>query len=80
MPNPYGKSKPNPRPRLLASAAKLDDPSHGGVIAETLRYLANAAPTATGVTIFSPDGSSRYFSRAEAEAFVFGPKEKGARQ
>lgn len=65
---------------LLASTAKLDDPSPGGIIAASMRYLAHAAPTATGATIISPDGSLRYISRAEAERFVFGPKGREARQ
>lgn len=62
------------RPYLLASVAHLSDPSPGGIMATSMRYLANAAPTATGMTMISPDGTVRYVSRAEAERFVHGPK------
>ncbi len=68
------------RTRLLASISYLGDASPGGVIATAMRYLANAAPTATGMTMIEPDGTARYISRAEAERFVNGPKAGEVRQ
>jgi hypothetical protein len=65
---------------LLASVSYLPDSSSGGVIATSMRYLANAASTATGMTMISPDGTVRYISRAEAERYVNGPKGDEARQ
>jgi hypothetical protein len=65
---------------LLASTASLDDTSPGGIMATAMRYLANAAPTATGSTLIFPDGTVRYISRAEAERFAFGPKAGEVRQ
>jgi hypothetical protein len=59
---------------LMASVGRLPDASPGGVIAATMRVLANSAPTATGATLISPDGTVRYISRAEADRFVRGPK------
>jgi hypothetical protein len=59
---------------LLASIAYLPDPSPGGIMATAMRYLANAAPTATGMTMIEPGGSMRYISCAEAERFAFGPE------
>ena len=58
---------------LLATVARMDDASPGGILATSMRYLAHAGPTATGMTIISPDGTARYVSRSEAERFVFGP-------
>jgi hypothetical protein len=45
-----------------------------------MRYLANAAPSATGMTMIEPDGTARYISRAEAERFINGPKAVEVRQ
>ena len=66
--------------RLLASVARMDDTSPGGILATGMRYLAHAAPTATGMTIIAPDGTARYVSRSEAERFVFGPSKAEAKQ
>lgn len=66
--------------RLLATVTRMDDASPGGILATGMRYLANAAPTATGMTIISPDGTARYVSRKEAERFVFGPATPEANQ
>jgi hypothetical protein len=60
--------------QLLASVSYVPDSSSGGIIATSMRYLADAAPSATGMTMISPDGTVRYVSRAEAERFVHGPK------
>jgi hypothetical protein len=65
---------------LLASVAHLDDASPGGILATAMRHLAKAAPTATGMTMISPDGTVRYISRAEAERFVTPPKAGEAHQ
>lgn len=59
--------------KLLVSAAHSPDPSPGGVIATAMRYLANAAPTAAGVTVIFPGGTTRYITRAEAEAWASHP-------
>lgn len=64
----------NRKPYLLASIAHLSDPSPGSIIATAMRYLANAADTATGCTLIGPDGTAHYISRAEAERFVRAPK------
>jgi hypothetical protein len=66
--------------QLLASVSGHPDLSAGGIMATSMRYLANAAPTATGMTIISPDGTVHYISRAEAERFVNGPKDGEVRQ
>lgn len=60
--------------RLIATSACADDASPGGIVATATRYLAHAAPSATGMTIISPDGTARYISRAQAEQAVFGSK------
>lgn len=62
------------RPRITASFSRLSDASPSGILAEAMRYLAHAAPTATGSTLIFPDGTMRYISREEAERFVFGIK------
>jgi hypothetical protein len=62
------------RPYLLASVAHLSDSSPGGIMATSMRYLADAAATATGMTMISPDGTVQYISRAQAERFVNGPQ------
>lgn len=59
---------------LLASVGRLHDASPGGIVATAMRALANAAPTATGATLISPDGTVRYIGRAEAERYVRAPK------
>lgn len=64
---------------LLATASLIDDTSPGGVVAATMRHLATAAPTATGATLISPDGTVRYISRAEAERYTFGPHHEEGR-
>jgi hypothetical protein len=68
------------RTRLIASTPSPDDTSPGGILATAMRYLAGAAPTATGITCISPDGTVRYISRQEAERFVFGPDAGEVRQ
>lgn len=60
--------------RLLASVSFIPDTSPGGVIATAMRHLATAAPSATGMTMISPDGTVRYITRAEAERYVNNPK------
>ena len=59
---------------LIATAACLPDASPGGVMATAMRYLASAAPSATGCTLISSDGTARYISRKEAEADTQGRK------
>jgi hypothetical protein len=66
--------------QLLASISHISDASPGGIVATAMRYLANAAPTATGSTLVAPDGTVRYISRAEAERFVNGSKAGEVRQ
>jgi hypothetical protein len=66
--------------RLLASVAFMRDNSPGGLVATAMRILANSAPTATGSTLISPDGTMQYISRAEAERFVNGTGAGEARQ
>ncbi len=59
---------------LLASVGRFHDASPGGIVATAMRALANAAPTATGATLISPDGTVRYIARAEAEEWVRAPR------
>jgi hypothetical protein len=68
------------KPHLLASVSFMPDASPGGILETAMRYLANAAPTATGMTCIAPDGTARYISRAEAERFVAGHKSGEVRQ
>jgi hypothetical protein len=64
----------------LASIKYMPDELPGGILATAMRYLANAAPTATGMTMISPDGTARYVSREEAERFANGPHSGEMRQ
>lgn len=67
------------KPHLLATVSRLDDSSPGGILATVMRHLAHAAPTATGATVISPDGTVRYISRTEAERYTFGPNREEGR-
>jgi hypothetical protein len=72
----YERSTMNKR-NLMATIARLPDASPGGMIATAMRHLASAAPSATGCTLISPDGTVRHISRAEAEAYM---RDRKARQ
>lgn len=62
------------RRNLIATAARVPDASPGGIMATAMRYLATAALSAMGCTLISPDGTARYISRADAEAYTHGRK------
>ncbi len=65
---------------VVASIAFIPDASPGGILATAMRYLANAAPSATGMTMIAPDGTVRYISREEAERFANSPQSGEVRQ
>lgn len=60
----------NRHQRRAAAAKERKAPDRAEAIRLASDYLANAAePTATGVTVFLPDGGTAYLSAEDARAF-----------
>jgi hypothetical protein len=58
-----------------AAAAQERKPRDAAAIRQAFHYLAHvAAPTATGATLFLPDGSTLYLSADDARALYSEPK------
>ncbi len=67
------------RSRLLGSTSFDATMPLGQLVDITMRVLATSGPTATGATLIMPDGSVRYFSKADADKHVAPPSSE-ARQ
>ena len=61
-----------------AKARHCPDDGRAEAIAEAMRYLAlQAASTATGATIFHPDGTRSYVDADDARALYGGARPRG---
>jgi hypothetical protein len=56
--------------RAEAARARKATPSNADMIDMAMRQLASAGPTATGGTLFLPDGTVRFISADEARAWA----------